>query len=75
MSGSCKKANRNKNSTSSMVRKAQLRWERNKKRRIAKEASRQSWCRKARAAAEAAGENPKSVRDVSRRVRILKRSA
>lgn len=38
MSGSCKKANRNKNAPTSMVRKAQLRWERNKVRRAKRQA-------------------------------------
>lgn len=52
---------------------AERRWEANKKRRVEREAARQSECKAVRSLAENAGE--KRPRDVSRRVRAMRRVA
>lgn len=52
---------------------AERRWERNKARRVEREAARQSACKSVRSLAANAGEA--RPRDVSRRVRKLRRAA
>ena len=65
-----KKHGRTKKSAAQVRYTTERRWERNKARRIAAEAARQSACKAIRSLAANAGEK---VRDVSRRVRMAAR--